>query len=90
MPRWRIIVSPAVEVGEEVLRPAAERGHPAAGQPLGEARREGPAQVGPADLGAGDDVAGEHRLEAAADRLHFRQFRQALPPARLRSTRPAL
>ena len=71
----------AVEVGEQVLRAPPERRDPAAGEPLGQPRREGPAQVGAADLGARDDAPGKHGLEAAADRLDLRQFRHAPPPA---------
>ena len=59
----------AVEVGEEILGAAAQRGDPGAGEAGGEPRRERAAEVGAADVGVDDDAAGQDGLEAAADGL---------------------
>ena len=85
----------AVEGGEQVLRAAAERLDPRALQPLGQPVGERPAQVGAAHVGAGDDVADEHGLEAPAHGLDLGQLGQrrrllAVRAARLRPARGAL
>ena len=95
MPRWTISVSPRSSAGEQVLRAPAERLDPRAGQPLGQPVGERPAQVGAAHVGAGDDMADEHRLEPPAHGLDLGQLGQrrrllAVRAARLRPARGAL
>ena len=68
------------EVGEQVFRPPPEAQHAGAGQPFGQTRRKGAAQVGAAHLGAGDHMTLHHRLKAAADGLDFGQFGHGAPP----------
>jgi hypothetical protein len=64
------------QIGEDVFRPAAQAVHARAGQTLGHARGEGPAQVGAVHLRLRDHRALQHRGEAATDCLDFWKFGQ--------------
>ena len=70
-----------VEVGGQILRPAAEADHLAAGEPLGEARRERRAEIRPPLLDLDDGRTLHHRREAEADGFDFGEFGQESSPS---------
>ena len=66
------------QVGEEILAAARQRPRPSAAQPRREASRKRPPQIPAPHQHALEAGAVHHRLELAADRLHFRQFGHCL------------
>ena len=66
------------EIEQQILGAAAEPGDGLALQPRREVGRQRPAQIGPAGLDACKARALHDRLEAAADRLDFRELRHAM------------
>ena len=77
MPRCMTSTVPSSRSASRILRPPPDRDDLAAGEPLGEAAREGHAQVAPPLLDLDDGGALHDRGKAAADRLDFGQFGHA-------------
>ncbi len=65
----------ALKLGDEIFGAPAERRDACAFEPLGEARRKGEAQIGAAQLDAGEARAFEHRREATPNGFDFGKFR---------------
>ena len=62
------------EVGQDVFRPPPKGVDPCAGQPLGHARRKGPAQIGAVYLCLPDHLTLHHRHKTTADGFNLGQF----------------
>ena len=73
-----------IEMDQDVLGAPAEAQHAPAGQALGEALRQGEAQVGAPLLHPHERAPGEHGLQARAHRLDLGQLRHGClrPPCR--------
>ena len=60
-----------VELDQDVLAAPPELANAGAVEPLGQHRREGPAQIGPAQFGAGDAAAAHPQRQATPHGLDF-------------------
>ena len=65
----------AVQLEQEIFGPTLEVENALAGEPLGERRGKGEANVGPAQFDLGDPGAEHRGFEAAPHSLDLRQFR---------------
>ena len=68
-----------LDADKNVFRATVEARNAAARQPLGEARRQGKAQVRPSLRHMRDPPAFKHGRQAPADGFDFRQFRHGFP-----------
>ena len=70
----------AVQLEQEVFGPTLEVENALAGEPFGESRGKGEADVGPAQFDLEDPGAGHRGLKPAPHSLDLRQFRHVESP----------